>query len=63
MSLTVENSWDPEAGSSRKNGLGLKNVQRRLEARYGNQARLHASAEDEVFRVNLVFPAETEKIA
>jgi two-component system, LytTR family, sensor histidine kinase AlgZ len=60
MSVTVENSWDPEAGSSRKNGVGLKNVQRRLEARYGNEASLQAKAEDEVFRVNLSFPAETE---
>jgi two-component system, LytTR family, sensor histidine kinase AlgZ len=61
MSLTVENSWDPEAGSSRQNGVGLKNVQRRLEARYGKDAQLEAKAEDEVFRVSLVFPAETEK--
>jgi two-component system, LytTR family, sensor histidine kinase AlgZ len=61
MRVTVENSWDPEAGSSRKNGVGLKNVQRRLEARYGNQAQLEASAEENVFRVRLQFPAETEK--
>jgi two-component system sensor histidine kinase AlgZ len=61
MMVTVENSWDPEAGSSRKNGVGLKNVQRRLEARYGNDAQLMAKAEDEVFRVSLSFPAETEK--
>jgi two-component system, LytTR family, sensor histidine kinase AlgZ len=60
LSLTVENSWDPEAGSSRRNGVGLKNVQRRLEARYGNQAQLQASAEENVFRVSLQFPAETE---
>jgi two-component system sensor histidine kinase AlgZ len=60
VSLTVENSWDPEAGSSRRNGVGLKNVQRRLEARYGKEAHLNASAEDELFRVNLSFPAETE---
>jgi two-component system, LytTR family, sensor histidine kinase AlgZ len=63
MSVTVENSWDPEAGSSRRNGVGLKNVQRRLEARYGNEAQLQAKAEDEVFRVSLSFPAETEKKA
>jgi two-component system, LytTR family, sensor histidine kinase AlgZ len=61
VSLSVENSWDPEAGSSRKNGVGLRNVQRRLEARYGNEAQLVAKAEDDVFRVNLSFPAETEK--
>lgn len=61
LSLVVENSWDPEAGSSRKNGVGLKNVQRRLEARYGYDAQLQASAEENVFRVKLQFPAETEK--
>jgi two-component system, LytTR family, sensor histidine kinase AlgZ len=61
MSLMVENSWDPEAGSSRRNGVGLKNVQRRLEARYGKEAQLQANAEDEVFRVKLSFPVETEK--
>src|SRR5499427_2140691 len=60
LSVSVENSWDPEAGSSRRNGVGLKNVQRRLEARYGNAANLQAQAEDDVFRVSLVFPAETE---
>jgi len=60
MSLTVENSWDPEAGSSRRNGVGLKNVQRRLEARYGSAAQLAASAEEGLFRVTLVFPAEQE---
>lgn len=59
LALEVENSWDPEAGSSRRNGVGLKNVQRRLEARYGNAAQLKAQAEDDVFRVSLEFPAET----
>jgi two-component system, LytTR family, sensor histidine kinase AlgZ len=59
--VTVENAWDPEAGSSRRNGLGLKNVQRRLEARYGHEARLEASAEEGVFRVSLVFPAEEQR--
>jgi LytS/YehU family sensor histidine kinase len=60
IGVTVENSWDPEAGPSRKNGVGLKNVQRRLEARYGQEARLEAKAEEEVFRVSLSFPAEAE---
>jgi len=43
--------------------VGLKNVQRRLEALYGNEAQLQAKAEEEVFRVSLSFPAETEKKA
>jgi two-component system sensor histidine kinase AlgZ len=61
LSLTVENSWDPEAGTSRRNGLGLNNVQRRLEARYGKEAQLNANAEEDVFRVSLTFPAEEQK--
>ena len=59
--VTVENSWDPEAGSARKNGVGLKNVQRRLEARYGKAAQLEARAEEDTFRVSMTFPAETEE--
>jgi sensor histidine kinase YesM len=58
LSVIIENSWDAEAGSSRRNGLGLKNVQRRLEARYGNEARLETHAEEHLFRVSLVLPAE-----
>jgi LytS/YehU family sensor histidine kinase len=61
LSLVVENSWDPEAGGSRRNGVGLKNVQRRLEARYGYEAQLQASAEENVFRVRLQFPVEMER--
>ena len=60
IGVTVENSWDPEAMPSRKNGVGLKNVQRRLEARYGHEAHLEAKAEEEVFRVSLSFPADAE---
>jgi two-component system sensor histidine kinase AlgZ len=61
VTLTVENTWDPEAGPSRRNGVGLKNVQRRLEARYGKLAHLEAKAEDDVFRVSMGFPVETEE--
>jgi two-component system, LytTR family, sensor histidine kinase AlgZ len=63
LALTVENSWDPEAVSARtKNGVGLKNVQRRLEARYGKDAFMEAKAEDNVFRVSLSLPAETQEV-
>jgi two-component system sensor histidine kinase AlgZ len=61
LSLIVENSWDPEAVSARKkNGVGLKNVQRRLEARYGRTAFLEATTEENLFRVRLGLPAETQ---
>jgi two-component system sensor histidine kinase AlgZ len=61
LSLIVENSWDPEAVCARKkNGVGLKNVQRRLEARYAREAFLEATTEQNLFRVRLVLPAETQ---
>jgi sensor histidine kinase YesM len=61
VAVRVENTWDPEATSRQKNGVGLKNVQRRLEARFGRGAHLEALPEEELFRVNLFFPAETEE--
>ena len=61
VTVVVENTWDSEAGPSRKNGVGLKNVQRRLEARYGKEAHLEAKAEEDLFRVSMGFPAETEE--
>jgi len=61
VSVRVENTWDPEALATRKNGVGLKNVQRRLEARYGKEAHLEASPEEDTFRVTLYFPAATEE--
>lgn len=58
--ISVENSWDPEAVSARKkNGVGLKNVQRRLEARYGKAAHLDVKAEEHLFRVSVSIPVET----
>jgi two-component system, LytTR family, sensor histidine kinase AlgZ len=60
VSLIVENSWDPEAVSARKkNGVGLKNVQRRLEARYGKDAHMDVVTEEHLFRVSVTIPAET----
>ena len=62
VSLIVENSWDPEAVSARKkNGVGLKNVQRRLEARYGKDAHMDVRTEERLFCVNISIPAETQE--
>src|SRR5260221_13528295 len=63
LAILVENSWDPEAPPRRSGGLGLKNVQRRLEARYGKEANLRVSAEGELFQVSLSLPAESEEKA
>ena len=63
LAILVENSWDPEAPPRRSGGLGLKNVQQRLEARYGKEARLSVNTEGERFQVTLSIPAESEEKA
>ncbi|HXY24303.1 MAG TPA: histidine kinase [Candidatus Acidoferrum sp.] len=57
--LTVENSFDPESTTTRRNGMGLVNVRRRLEGRYGSEASIKVNAEEDHFRVELSLPAET----
>jgi len=58
LHLSVENSVDPDAPAPRKSGLGLANVRLRLEARYGKDATLRSTAEEELFRVTISLPAE-----
>ena len=61
LAILVENSWDPDSPPRRSGGLGLKNVQRRLEARYGKDASLRVNNEGELFQVSLSIPAESEE--
>jgi two-component system sensor histidine kinase AlgZ len=61
LEIVVENSWDPEAPPRRSVGMGLKNVQHRLEARYGKDASLRVNTEGELFQVSLSLPAESEE--
>jgi two-component system sensor histidine kinase AlgZ len=61
LSILVENSCDPEAPPRRSGGMGLKNVQRRLDARYGKDASLRVNTEGELFQVSLSLPAESEE--
>lgn len=63
LAILVENSWDPDSPPRRSGGLGLKNVQRRLEARYGKEASLRVNNEGELFQVSLSLPAESEEKA
>src|SRR5258708_9269583 len=58
LHLSVENSVDSDAPAPRKGGLGLANVRLLLEARYGKDATLRATAEEELFRVTISLPAE-----
>ncbi len=62
IQLSVENSWDPEAVPARKrNGVGLKNVQRRLEARYGKEARIEVRQDEHLFLVAVNIPVELQE--
>ena len=63
LTITVENSMDPDAPADRKGGMGLRNVRERLEARYGKEASVRATAEEDTFHVNLSLPAEYEEKA
>ncbi len=58
LSVVVENQFDPEAPSRRRNGVGLVNVRQRLEARYGNRASFGITNEGDCFRVGITLPAE-----
>ena len=56
--VTVENAFDPDAPTPARLGMGLAHVRRRLEVRYGGQARCDAGPRDGVYRVELRFPCE-----
>jgi two-component system, LytTR family, sensor histidine kinase AlgZ len=58
LAIVVENDRDEEAPSRKRNGVGLRNVRSRLEARYGKEATLRAEAEEDKFRVSMSLPAE-----
>jgi signal transduction histidine kinase len=60
VSITIVNSFDPEAPPRRKSGVGLMNVRQRLAAHYGDRSSFSAIPEGNVFRVAISLPAEKE---
>ncbi len=56
--VAVENGFDPDGPTAAKNGLGLVNVRRRLEVRYGGSARLDVCGAASRYRVEMTLPAE-----
>jgi hypothetical protein len=56
LRFVIENQFDPEAPSSRKNGIGLTNVRNRLATRYGSAARLDIEVDNTLYRVVLSLP-------
>ncbi|MBZ5591779.1 MAG: histidine kinase [Acidobacteriia bacterium] len=61
LRFVIENPFDPEAPSTRKNGIGLANVRNRLEARYGNAARIEIQVEKDRYRVTLSLPCVAKR--
>jgi two-component system, LytTR family, sensor histidine kinase AlgZ len=59
VTLVVDNTRDADASDDFRAGVGLDNVRRRLDAMFGNQARLTATAAHETFRVSIVIPWTT----
>jgi hypothetical protein len=59
LRISLTNPVDPESKPGRSNGVGLKNVQARLAALYGNEAGVEIDNSGGLYRVAVVFPART----
>jgi hypothetical protein len=58
LTVIVENTYDENALPTRRGGLGLANVRRRMEARFGKEADLRVTTDEGIFRVRLSMPLE-----
>jgi len=58
LHISVENPFDPDGATARRNGLGLQIVKRRLLARYGDRADMTAQSGDRRYRVEILLPYE-----
>jgi len=56
LAIRVENSFDPDAPSPRRHGLGLRNVRGRLATRFGDAAHLNLAAADNRYSAEMIFP-------
>jgi LytS/YehU family sensor histidine kinase len=54
----VSNPYDPEAPAQARNGIGLRNVRARLEARYGSAGKMQIQATENSYQVTLTLPAK-----
>jgi len=58
VEIVIENKFDSDSPPSRRNGVGLENVRRRLAACYGARAHMSVVSEGDRFRVSLLLPSE-----
>jgi len=61
LRFTITNPYDPEAPSTGRNGIGLRNIRERLESRYGKAAKLEIEVDERMYRVMLILPAKETK--
>ena len=62
LHIRVENPFDPEGSTARRNGLGLQIVKRRLLARYGDRANMAVDSGKNRYRVEILVPFETGRL-
>ena len=56
LQIVVENNYDPEAVVNKGEGIGLKNIQYRLEMLYNQKNLLVVENSSNLFRVNIFIP-------
>ena len=56
--IELSNPFDPAADAAPGAGVGLSNVRRRLAARWGDRAELRQESDADLFRIELLVPAE-----
>jgi len=60
LKVVLENRFDNETPPMPRHGVGLANVRRRLETRYGSRADIRVDREGDRFRVSLTLPFEVD---
>lgn len=58
LQIVLENDYDPDSLSPNRNGVGLKNLQQRLETRYGSRAAVTWRGDKGRFSVRIQIPFE-----
>lgn len=62
LHVHIDNPIDPDRPRSRKGGVGLDNVTKRLRAIYKNDAQLQIDERDGAYRIDLWLPAQTSVV-
>ena len=63
LRIVVENPCDADRPRRTGTGLGLSNVQARLSAVYGDDARVRSTEAEGIWRVEVTLPAERSQVA